>query len=30
VWAEVIPEAIAFAKMAEQAGIDALLLFPPT
>ena len=24
-----IPEAIAFAKMAEQAGIDALLLFPP-
>ena len=24
-----IPEAIAFAKMAEQAGINALLLFPP-
>jgi 5-dehydro-4-deoxyglucarate dehydratase len=24
-----MPEAIAFAKMAEQAGIDALLLFPP-
>jgi 5-dehydro-4-deoxyglucarate dehydratase len=24
-----VPEAIAFAKMAEQAGIDALLLFPP-
>jgi 5-dehydro-4-deoxyglucarate dehydratase len=24
-----IPEAIAFAKMSEQAGIDALLLFPP-
>lgn len=24
-----IPEAIAFAKMAEQASIDALLLFPP-
>ena len=24
-----IPEAISFAKMAEQAGIDALLLFPP-
>jgi len=24
-----IPEAIAFAKMAEKAGIDALLLFPP-
>jgi 5-dehydro-4-deoxyglucarate dehydratase len=24
-----IPEAIVFAKMAEQAGIDALLLFPP-
>jgi 5-dehydro-4-deoxyglucarate dehydratase len=24
-----IPEAITFAKMAEQAGIDALLLFPP-
>jgi 5-dehydro-4-deoxyglucarate dehydratase len=24
-----IPEAIAFAKVAEQAGIDALLLFPP-
>lgn len=24
-----IPEAIAFAKLAEQAGIDALLLFPP-
>jgi len=24
-----IPEAIAFAKMAGQAGIDALLLFPP-
>ena len=24
-----IPEAIAFAKMAEKAGINALLLFPP-
>lgn len=24
-----IPEAIAFAKISEQAGIDALLLFPP-
>lgn len=24
-----VPEAIAFAKMAEKAGIDALLLFPP-
>lgn len=24
-----IPEAISFAKIAEQAGIDALLLFPP-
>lgn len=24
-----VPEAIAFANMAEQAGIDALLLFPP-
>ena len=24
-----IPEAIAFARMAEQAGVDALLLFPP-
>jgi 5-dehydro-4-deoxyglucarate dehydratase len=24
-----IPEAIAFAKMAEAAGVDALLLFPP-
>lgn len=24
-----VPEAIAFAKMAETAGIDALLLFPP-
>src|SRR5690348_15631720 len=24
-----IPEAIAFAKMAEQAGVNALLLFPP-
>src|SRR5688572_9134611 len=24
-----IPEAIDFAKMAERAGIDALLLFPP-
>ena len=24
-----IPEAITFAKMAEQAGVDALLLFPP-
>jgi len=24
-----IPESIAFAKMAQQAGIDALLLFPP-
>lgn len=24
-----VPEAIAFAKMAEAAGIDALLLFPP-
>lgn len=24
-----IPDAVAFAKMAEQAGVDALLLFPP-
>jgi 5-dehydro-4-deoxyglucarate dehydratase len=24
-----VPEAIAFAKMAEEAGVDALLLFPP-